>query len=334
MISVTVFLRPQCAECDQTVSDLQSLQDQIPHRLYVVDVEQDPVLKVAYENQTVPVVQIGPYKLTPPFTRQDLQVALGAARDRTERLEQQGGDAYRERVQRGQNVTGSDKFSYWLSEHYMLLFNGLLLLYIGLPFLAPVLMKAGATAPARVIYTIYSPLCHQLTFRSFFLFGEQPYYPRALAHVPGEVTFEQATGFDSNDFADARSFVGNEQIGYKVALCERDVAIYLSILLFGIIFSVTGKRIKSIPWYLWILIGIIPIAIDGGSQLTSALSSVPSWLPVRESTPPLRVLTGVLFGVTTAWYLFPFIEEGMRETRGILARKFAVTGQKAVPPEK
>lgn len=334
MISVTVFLKPGCEACDQALMDLEAIQEQVPHRLYTIDVEKDPVLKATYEHQDVPVVQIGPYKLQPPFTRQDLQAALGAARDRGERLEQTGGEAYLQRVQRGQTITNADRFSYWLSEHYMLLFIAILLIYAGLPFLAPVLMKTGATAPAKVIYTIYSPMCHQFTFRSFFLFGEQPYYPKADAHVPGALTFEQATGFASNDYTDARSFTGNPALGYKMAFCERDVAIYVGILAFGLLFSLSGKRIRPIPWYWWIFLGIIPIGLDGGIQLTSTLTFLPAWLPVYESTPFLRVLTGGLFGVTTAWYLFPFIEESMRETRAILARKFAVSGLSPVTQEK
>ncbi|MGB1288816.1 MAG: hypothetical protein ACPG7F_19950, partial [Aggregatilineales bacterium] len=34
-------------------------------------------------------------------------------------------------------------------------------LYATLPFIAPTLMKLGATGPANVIYTLYSPMCHQ-----------------------------------------------------------------------------------------------------------------------------------------------------------------------------
>ncbi|PJF38116.1 MAG: hypothetical protein CUN55_18645, partial [Phototrophicales bacterium] len=52
-------------------------------------------------------------------------------------------------------------------------------IYVSLPFVAPTLMKLGLEGPARVIYTIYSPFCHQFAFRSFFLYGEQPVYPRA-----------------------------------------------------------------------------------------------------------------------------------------------------------
>ncbi len=42
-------------------------------------------------------------------------------------------------------------------KNYMILFNLLVFLYIGLPFAAPVLMKINAPFAAKVIYTIYKP---------------------------------------------------------------------------------------------------------------------------------------------------------------------------------
>jgi uncharacterized membrane protein len=186
-----------------------------------------------------------------------------------------------------------------------------------------------------VIYTIYKPLCHQFGFRSFFLFGEQAYYPLAEAGIPGVKTFEEVTGFQDLDnpaaFSrfQARQFTGNETVGYKLALCERDVAIYGAIFLFGIIYAATGRRIKPLHWVLWILIGMGPIGLDGFSQLFSQMNWqwLASILPYRESTPFLRLLTGGLFGFTTAWYAYPYMEESMAETRQFFIKKFAAIRQ-------
>jgi uncharacterized membrane protein len=191
-------------------------------------------------------------------------------------------------------------------------------------------MKVGATLPAKVIYTVYRPFCHEFAFRSWFLFGGQPDYPRQLANIPGVLTYEQVSGKSSFDVEAARDFVGNESLGYKVAICQRDVAMYGSILLFGIIFSFLRKRIKAYSWFIfvWIGIGIIPIAVDGFSQLPSLISTgLPAWMPLRESTPFLRTLTGGLFGIMTAWYIYPVIEETMLETRNLMAQKLAVVNQ-------
>lgn len=331
MITVTLYRKPACVECDQVALALNDLQSVVPHQLVVLDVESDPNLNELIDGQ-VPTVQVGPYKLKHPFSKQDLQVALGAAQDRHQHLERVGDTGYQSRLQRGHTVTGADRFSYWFSNHYMVVFNLFFLIYAGLPFLAPVFMKMGANIPARVIYTIYSPLCHQFAFRSWFLFGEQPAYPRALADVSGLAPYEQTILQNSQDVAFARSFIGNETVGYKVAFCQRDIAIYGSIFLFGLLFALTGRRLKSLPWYFWLLVGIAPIGLDGFSQLPG-LSTLPvvAWLPIRESTPLLRTLTGAFFGLTTAWYGYPFVEQTMLETRQLLARKIAVVSHESQP---
>jgi uncharacterized membrane protein len=203
-------------------------------------------------------------------------------------------------------------------------------------------MKVGATLPATVIYTIYKPLCHQFAFRTFFLFGEQPYYPLKEAGVPGVKTLDQITGFQDleNPVAysrlQAREFIGNETVGYKMAVCERDVAIYGAMFLFGVIYALSGRRIKPLHWIFWILIGLGPIGLDGFSQLFSQMNWpwLASFLPYRESTPFERVLTGALFGFTTAWFAYPYMEESMAETRQFFIKKFEAIRQNtlSVPP--
>jgi uncharacterized membrane protein len=189
-------------------------------------------------------------------------------------------------------------------------------------------MKIGLETPGRVIYKVYSPLCHQLAFRSFFIFGEQAYYPRELAGVEGVITYGQATGLSESDIVAARNFLGNETMGYKFALCQRDIAIYGAILIFGLVFSLTGKKIKPLPWFLWVIIGLGPIGLDGFSQLLSQLGfSIFNWLPLRESTPLLRTLTGTLFGLATAWFGFPYLEESVRDNRREMRLKSAIAEQ-------
>lgn len=335
MLTVTLYTRNGCGLCDEAKQHLDEMKDQYPHRLVEVDIESDPALLKKYLT-TIPVVEVGPYTLVAPITKEHLRMTLGAASDRRGQLERVGGSDYEQRVRRGQEITGSDRVSNWISRHYLLLLNFFLALYVGLPFLAPTLMEAGADPLARGIYTMYSPLCHQFGFRSFYLFGEQLYYPLSEAGVQGAKTFEQITGFEdlqnpnSLSRLQARQFIGNEEVGYKVALCERDVAIYLGMLFFGLVFGLTGRRLPPLHWALWILIALGPIGLDGFSQLFSQFNFtwLATYLPYRESTPFLRVLTGALFGIGTAWFSFPYIEESMAETRQFFARKFAVVESK------
>lgn len=261
--------------------------------------------------------------------------------------------------QRKQPVTGRtrtfvitvDRFIYWLSRHWLAVFNILVALYVGLPMLAPVLMNAGYQRPAQTIYTIYSPLCHQMASRSFFLFGEQYAYPRPIANTdltPLDAyisTIPEFAGVDPTNFSAytlaARNFVGNEQLGYKMALCERDIGIYFFVLIGGLLYALLRKRIHIPPLsiVLFIIFGMIPIGLDGFSQLfgymftlfdsstsTGIVGTLQRFFPVRESTPFLRLFTGALFGLMLAWLAYPRIAEGMAATEQELEKKLRRIG--------
>ena len=319
---VTLYSRSNCHLCDDLYMELQALQKTIPHDLVVIDIDTRKDLIDKYGSE-IPVVEVGQFQLKSPISQQELITAL--------EVTQANEQSYHASVTTPPAVnstfskpwTKSDSFSYWISKHYLAVFNLIIFLYVGIPFVGPVLMHAGAPAPARIIYRGYSLLCHQLAYRSIFLFGEQPFYPRSAAGVEGYLTYGQATGFSEGDSAkerlEARAFVGNEYVGYKVALCQRDIGIYLGILIFGLVFGLTRKRIPGLPWYLWIIIGLVPIGVDGVSQL---ISQPPlSFLPYRESTPFLRLLTGFLFGFSTAWFGYPLVEESMKESRDAMKYK-------------
>jgi uncharacterized membrane protein len=237
-----------------------------------------------------------------------------------------------------------NRFVYWLSRHWLAVFNTFIALYVGLPLLAPVLMQAGFTRPARLIYTVYSPLCHQMASRSFFLFGDQPVYPRELAgtdftpieaYMPTIPEFVDASA-DPSEWTSfilpARRFVGNEQMGYKTALCERDMAIYGFVLLGGLLYGLLRRRmtIKPLPLWAFLLFGLGPIALDGFSQLFSqylvVLAPALEALPLRESTPLLRTLTGAMFGFALVWLTYPHIDQSMAQTEASLRVKLQDAG--------
>lgn len=214
----------------------------------------------------------------------------------------------------------------WLTHYWLRIAIVIIGIYVSLPFIAPTLMKIGLPGPASVIYTIYSPLCHQFAFRSIFLYGEQPFYPRDIANTPYR-SYEAYSAENPNlpDVADptyfgidfwmpARSFVGNEQMGYKTTLCARDVAIYLGLFAGALIYSIpyVRRRLRPIPLWLYFIAGLGPIGLDGFSQL---LSYPPFELwQVRETAPFFRVATGACFGLMNAWLGFPYIEMSMQDT--------------------
>lgn len=219
--------------------------------------------------------------------------------------------------------------------------------YVAFMYITPAMMRVGWTGPAQVLYALYSPFCHQLAFRSVFLFGEQPFYPRAVSGTemtPFEVYADQLPEFENidlyasespQDFANllfaARPFVGNEQMGYKASVCARDVAIYTALFIGGVLYSIptVRRRLRPVPIWLYLLLGIAPIGIDGMSQL---LSYPPFMLwQVRETSPEFRIATGALFGLMNAWLAFPYLDASFRETRDILGDKLTRAGIRLTP---
>src|SRR3990172_8482438 len=95
----------------------------------------------------------------------------------------------------------------------------------GLALACPGLMQFGWAVAGSAIYQISSPHCHQLPQRPFCLFGSKPM--SALAEV-------QAAWQNTNNPAILRQFVGNPEMGWKVAWSDRMVSLYTSIFLGGL----------------------------------------------------------------------------------------------------
>jgi uncharacterized membrane protein len=234
-----------------------------------------------------------------------------------------------------------ERFIYTLARRWLLFLNLAVALYVGLPMMAPVLMQAGLTGPARLIYTVYSPMCHQLASRSFFVFGDQVAYPREIAgsslmpieaYMPSIPEFAEASADPtrwSTFLMPARQFVGNEQMGYKMALCQRDITLYLGIFIGGLVYGLLRRRmdLRPMPFWLFILIGLMPIALDGFSQLFSQffvgtnIDALVRLFPLRESSPLIRSTTGLLFGLSIVWLVYPRLDVQFAEMAESQARK-------------
>ncbi len=156
-------------------------------------------------------------------------------------------------------------FVRFIARHWLALMNTALGIFVGLPFVSPLLEASGNPAlsfAGDVIFLAYHATCHQLPQRSFFIFQHQ------------------------------------------MAWCERDTAIWGTVFIAGLLFSLVRGRVDSLPirWYVALS---IPMAIDGTTQLFG-------W---RESTWELRLITGFLFGLASAWLVLPILERGIREVR-------------------
>ena len=91
--------------------------------------------------------------------------------------------------------------------------------------------------------------------------------------------------------------------GYQLGLCARNFSIYSSMFVGSLIFVLSKKRLPGIPWWMWVLL-CLPMAWDGFTQMFG----------LRESTWELRVLTGVLFGLGSVWFVLPLMHKTLLET--------------------
>lgn len=227
-----------------------------------------------------------------------------------------------------------DQIVLWLGRRWLWVISLLLGLFVFAPFLAPAFMAIGLTTPGRVIYWIYSFICHQLPERSYFLFGPKISY--TLAEV-------QAVWHNTDNIAILRQFIGNTQMGWKVAWSDRMVSMFTSLWLFGIVWGVIKKKIKPLPWWGFVLL-LLPMAIDGTTHFFSDLTGFGqgfrdsnAWLAAltNHSLPAIfyagdawgsfnawmRLITGLLFGLGIVWFGFPYIDETFTDSARVVEYK-------------
>ena len=193
-----------------------------------------------------------------------------------------------------------DRAVHRLATHWLAIVNLCWALYVGLPVLAPVLMNAGWETPAKIIYTVYRPACHQLPERSYFLGGPK------VAYSEKEL---QAGGVETGP---PSRHIGNETVGWKVAFCQRDVAIYGSIFLAGLAYGLI-RRCRGnwlMPFKVY-LIFLVPMGIDGLLQLFGLHQS--DWL--------LRTITGAFFGAGSVLFAYPYLDQGFADVRNSVSKR-------------
>ncbi len=218
------------------------------------------------------------------------------------------------------------RLTYIISRYWILVFSIFLGLYVGLPFLAPIFMEIGWEGPAKAIYFIYSYLCHQIPQRSFFLFGEKAMY--SLETI-------QTAWQDTNNPFILGQFIGNSELGWKVAWSDRMGSMYTSILIFGWLWYPFRRKLKPLPWWGFLLF-LIPMGVDGITHIISDLSGIGqgfrytnNWLRVLTGNSfqdnfyigttlgtfnsYMRLITGVLFGIGMVWFAFPLLEKSFQE---------------------
>lgn len=194
-----------------------------------------------------------------------------------------------------------NRIVYAVAKHWLLTINAAMGLYAALPAMPPVLMAAGHTSVARLIYALFVPLCHQLPERSFFLFGPQATY-----------TLDELERLIGSNVP--LRYIGSPALGYKMAVCQRDIVVYVTALLAGLAFALFRRRLRPLSVRAFVLF-CIPMAIDGLGQL----------LALWDSTWWSRVVSGALFGVACVWLAYPYIETGMNDVLSVVEKELERT---------
>jgi uncharacterized membrane protein len=227
-------------------------------------------------------------------------------------------------------ILGIDRAALFVVKHWLALFLIIYGAWVWLPFLAPIFMEGGLTAPANALYFVYSFFCHQLPERSIFFFGPQVMY--GLDQI-GQV-------WSTDNQLVLRQFVGTPEMGWKMAWSDRMISTYGGIWIGALLFAILGKRTPHVPLWLWILAGILPLALDGFTHFINDIVAGSSGLGFRDTNDWLRAITGnvfgdafyygnmfgsfnswarwvtgLLFGVLTVLAIFPIISVAFQETR-------------------
>ena len=211
----------------------------------------------------------------------------------------------------------------------------LLGVYVITPFIAPALMALGLTGAGKGIYWIYSFLCHQLPERSYFLFGPQ------ISYTLHDI---QAAWQNTNDIVVLRQFVGNTQMGWKVAWSDRMVSMYTSLWVFGMIWGTVKRKIKPLPWWGLVLL-LLPMAVDGTTHALSDLAGIGlgfrdsnAWLAILTNhtfkttfyagdawgsfNAWMRLISGIVFGLGIAWFSFPLLHTAFTNSAEVVENKY------------
>lgn len=233
----------------------------------------------------------------------------------------------------------ANRATYWILRHWILGFAVVAGLYAGLPWLAPVFMRLGWTSAGEAIYAIYSTQCHQLPQRSFFLFGHQAMY--SLDQI-------QTLVGGSRSPLVLRQFVGNAELGWKVAWSDRMVAMYTGILLLGLLYWPLRRRVHPLSWWGFGLL-ILPMGVDGLTHMVSDLAGIGqgfrdsnAWLAALtgNSLPAafyagdalgsfngwMRLISGALFALGIVWLAFPYIHQSLSAAADQVKAKFERAG--------
>ena len=132
-----------------------------------------------------------------------------------------------------------------------------------------------------------------------------------------------------------RQFMGNAEMGWKIAWSDRMISFYTSIWIFAVAWSPFRKKIKPLSLLGFALL-LLPIALDGGTHMLSDFAGIGQgfrdtnqWLTyLTNNSLPVsfyagdalgsfnslaRLSTGLIAGLGVVWLAFPSLEESLAQ---------------------
>ncbi|MEW5997134.1 MAG: DUF2085 domain-containing protein [Candidatus Micrarchaeota archaeon] len=161
-----------------------------------------------------------------------------------------------------------------------------------LPILLTPFLAAQGNPAAPALYGFYGLSCHQYVSRSIC------YFPEAglgdCTSGPGLAPY-RLYSVEKDGLA-----------GYPFPVCARDVGIYSAALLGGALLFFLRKTDGDVVLHpIWFALALVPIALDGGTQL----------IGLRESTNSLRLLTGAIAGFAFPFFCVPLLNRAFPDKK-------------------
>ena len=212
----------------------------------------------------------------------------------------------------------------WLSKHWLAVINTFFLLYVGLPFLAPILLVNGYTAAANTIYVTYSIDCHQLPSRSYFIAGKQ------VAFCHRHVAMYASILLGGLLFNLVRYQLKPPALRWYV--------FFLVPIALDAGMQMASEWLQFMPMsMLWaiglVAMGITSAILNSRNYLTWHSYLFFAWGPLaliylqyfgpHQSNWALRTITGFIFGFSTVWFAYPYLEKRFSSVRQEVSAKLA-----------
>lgn len=213
----------------------------------------------------------------------------------------------------------------WLAQHWLAVFNTFFFLYVGLPFLAPILLAYGYTDAANILYNLYRATCHQLPSRSYFILGEQV----AICHR--DVAIYAAFLLGGLGYGLVRPHLKPPQVRWYVfflwpialdagmQLASDWLASGVSMgALWAIGLIALGLTSAILHWFRYLTWHSYLYFLAGPLALIYL-----KYFGPYQSDLVRRTISGMIFGLASVWLAYPYLEDAFQDIRQQVSDKLA-----------